>query len=101
MTEPVSESTDGLTARPCRVRLILEPLDMNTPHSALGTPRDRWLASATHVDMARPRASPRELDIASTPQAVTIDLNSTALIVINMQNHFCAPAGMVGLAGGD
>lgn len=74
---------------------------MNTPNSALGTQRDRWLASATHVDMARPRPSPRELDIASTPQAVTIDLNRTALIVIDMQNDFCAPDGMIGLAGGD
>ncbi|CAN5914840.1 pyrimidine utilization protein B [soil metagenome] len=68
---------------------------------SLGTQRNRWIASESHVDMSQPRAAPRKLELPSTPQSVTIDLNRTALLVIDMQNDFCAADGMVGQAGGN
>jgi nicotinamidase-related amidase len=74
---------------------------MTSDPVALGTQRNRWLANATHVDMVNPRSAPRPLGIASTPQAVTIDLARTALIIIDMQNDFCAADGVVDFAGGD
>lgn len=67
----------------------------------LGTPRNHWLASASHVDMSLSGPAPRKLDLPTTPQSVSIDLNRTALVIVDMQNDFCAPDGMVGLAGGD
>jgi nicotinamidase-related amidase len=68
----------------------------------LGTsPQTRWHASAAEVDLAAPVPAPRPLRIASTPQAVTLDLNRSALVVIDMQNDFCAPTGWVDHLGAD
>ena len=68
----------------------------------LGTsPQTQWLASAGHVDMAAPAPSPRPLTIASTPQQVTLDLNRTVLMIIDMQNDFCTRGGWVDHLGAD
>jgi nicotinamidase-related amidase len=61
----------------------------------------RWLASAGHVDMSEPLPPPRPLTIACAPQTVTLDLQRTALLVIDMQNDFCAPGGWVDHLGVD
>jgi nicotinamidase-related amidase len=60
-----------------------------------------WMADAQHVNMALPLSSPRPLRIACQPQDVTIDLQRTALLVIDMQNDFCAPGGWVDHLGVD
>jgi len=60
-----------------------------------------WLASRTLVDMAPPAPPPRLLTLDSTPQQVRLDLNRTALVVIDMQNDFCAPGGWVDHLGAD
>jgi nicotinamidase-related amidase len=70
--------------------------------SPLGPARGpRWLASARHVDMAEPLPPPRPLTIDCAPQTVTLDLQRTALLVIDMQNDFCAPGGWVDHLGAD
>ena len=69
---------------------------------ALGTyEQTRWRAGATQVDMAQPGPPPRPLTIGSTPQQVTLDLERTLLMVIDMQNDFCAGGGWVDHLGAD
>lgn len=54
---------------------------------------NRWSVSAAHADMVRPARAARPVTVAALPKGVTIDLARTALIVIDMQNDFCAPGG--------
>ncbi len=61
----------------------------------------KWGASPKHIDMATPPAPVRPLAIRSAPQNVTLDLNRTAIIVIDMQNDFCAKGGWVDYLGAD
>jgi nicotinamidase-related amidase len=61
----------------------------------------RWLANAEHVDMAEPAPPPRPLSISAAPQSVTVDLERSAFIVIDMQNDFCAKDGWVDHLGVD
>ena len=60
-----------------------------------------WGANAREVDMALPTARPRPLRIAAEPQNVTVDLRRTAMVVIDMQNDFCAKGGLVDTMGFD
>src|SRR5271154_3561030 len=54
-----------------------------------------WHASEEVVDMAMPAPLPVAVTLSSEPQHVTIDLRRTAIIVIDMQNDFCAKDGWV------
>lgn len=74
-----------------------------TKMNPLGAPRagHKWRASTRHVDMATTPARPRPLKIAAAPQDVTIDLKRTAIIVVDMQNDFCAEGGWVDHLGAD
>jgi nicotinamidase-related amidase len=75
---------------------------MSRPPAPLGHPRGhRWLADVEHIDMAQPLPPPRPLKIACEPQDVTLDLQRTALVIIDMQNDFCAPGGWVDHLGAD
>ena len=68
----------------------------------LGIPeRDFYRVSKTAVDMTREVPPIRAVTIAALPQSITIDLNKTALIVIDMQNEFCSPKGWLASAGAD
>jgi nicotinamidase-related amidase len=68
----------------------------------LGPPRGpHWLADARQIDMSQPLPAPRPLTIPCDPQTVTLDLLRTALVVIDMQNDFCAPGGWVDHLGVD
>jgi biuret amidohydrolase len=67
----------------------------------LGNGFHRWRANTSHVDMSLPGPAPRPVKIASEPQQVTLDLERTAMIVIDMQNDFCAKGGWVDHLGVD
>jgi nicotinamidase-related amidase len=68
----------------------------------LGTaPNNRWHVSADAVDLVRAPVPPRPLAFAAEPQAVTIDLAHSAMIVVDMQNDFCHPAGWLAHIGVD
>ena len=69
----------------------------------LGAPRATytWNATARHIDMATPPVPPVPLAIAAAPQNITIDLARSAMIVIDMQNDFCAKGGWVDHLGAD
>ncbi|HLG82235.1 MAG TPA: cysteine hydrolase [Bradyrhizobium sp.] len=60
-----------------------------------------WYASESEVNMAMPQPSPAPVTIACAPQNVTLDLLRTAIVVIDMQNDFCAKGGWVDHIGGD
>lgn len=60
-----------------------------------------WRASADMVDMAMPSPAPVPLRLPTLPQAVTVDLLRTAIVVIDMQNDFCAATGWVDHLGAD
>jgi nicotinamidase-related amidase len=60
-----------------------------------------WRATERVIDMAMPAPTPVPVTIACAPQIVTVDLLRTAVIVIDMQNDFCAPGGWVDHLGAD
>lgn len=85
---------------------------MNTPErnnprpsselAPLGSARGyQWRVNAEHVDMAMPMAQPVPLTVRAEPQSVTLDLRRTAILVIDMQNDFCAKGGWVDHLGVD
>ena len=65
------------------------------------SPQTRWHASPDTVDMAAPPPAPRPLRLAAAPQNLVLDLNRTAIVVIDMQNDFCTQGGWVDHIGGD
>jgi nicotinamidase-related amidase len=68
----------------------------------LGSSRlNQWRVSETEVDLIRRPIEPRPLRIEATPQAVTLDLGRTAILVIDMQNDFCHPDGWLAHIGVD
>ena len=75
---------------------------LDAPGGALGFgPHHQWWASEAEVDMAMAPPAPVPVRIACEPQAVTVDLRRTAIIVIDMQNDFCAKGGWVDHLGAD
>jgi nicotinamidase-related amidase len=61
----------------------------------------QWQATADHIDMSLPLEAPVPLLLPTEPQGVTIDLRRTAVVVIDMQNDFCAKGGWVDHLGAD
>lgn len=72
-----------------------------TPGSLGVSPHTHWLATPQEVDMAPPAPPVRRAHLAAEPQNVVMDLARTAIVVIDMQNDFCAPGGWVEHIGGD
>jgi nicotinamidase-related amidase len=64
------------------------------------TPR-RWLSTPEHVDLAGPPRARRTVLLDALPQSITVDLDRSALIVIDMQNDFCSPGGWLDGIGVD
>jgi nicotinamidase-related amidase len=63
--------------------------------------RNDWGLSAGAVDLRRPPRPARPLTVAAEPQQLTLDLARTALVVVDMQNDFCHPAGWLAGIGVD
>ena len=100
MSQIRAEADDPLPLRPARPSLSSPAAPAGG--GLLGPGRgNHWIARPDHVDMATPFAPPRPLTLASAPQSVTIDLARTALLIIDMQNDFCAPGGWVDHLGVD
>lgn len=61
-----------------------------------------WQVNATHADLSRSSARTlRPHTIAAHGKTLTLDLNRTALIVVDMQNDFCHPQGWLASIGVD
>src|SRR5471030_1197228 len=74
----------------------------NTTDSArLGAGAYAWKVAPTHVDLSMPSPAPAAVTIAAEPQNITIDLKRTAMIVVDMQNDFCASGGWCDYLGAD
>lgn len=65
------------------------------------SPRNTYAVSAAVVDMTRPGPPPRRAQFEAQPQNIVVDLHRTAVVVIDMQNDFCAPGGWFGSLGVD
>ncbi len=63
---------------------------------------NRWLVSERRVDLSRADPRPvRPIDVEAQPQALTLDANRSALVVVDMQNDFCSPGGYLDYRGID
>ena len=66
-------------------------------HSA----REHWRVNADWVDVTRPQAPIRVAALEALPQNLRLDLNQTALVIVDMQNDFCSPGGWLDHIGVD
>ncbi|MBC7610885.1 MAG: isochorismatase family protein [Polaromonas sp.] len=63
---------------------------------------NRWQVSAYKVDLSRADPRPvRAIDVVAQPQTVTVDVNRSALVVVDMQNDFCTKGGYLDYRGID
>ena len=68
----------------------------------LGTPgRNAYRVSETTVDMRRPQAKSRPVELKALPQNLIIDLARSALVIVDMQNDFCCEDGWLSSLGID
>ena len=67
----------------------------------LGTGGYKWLVSDGNVNMAMEPPPSRPITVDAEHQSVTMDLNRTAIVVIDMQNDFCTKDGWVHHLGVD
>lgn len=63
--------------------------------------RNRYALSSNHVDMTRPSAASRRADMPAQPENIAIDLNRTAVVIVDMQNDFCGFGGWFDTLGVD
>jgi len=75
--------------------------DGNEPRALGVRAGNAWQVSTGTVDMTRPARPVRALALEAMPQRVVIDAAKTALIVVDMQNDFCAPDGWLAHIGVD
>ena len=72
------------------------------PQGALGrSPNYYWVASEKEVDMSVAPPAPVRVKIGAQPQNVVLDLRRTAIVIIDLQNDFCAKGGWVDSLGLD
>lgn len=64
-------------------------------------PQNSWDVSADHADLVRPARAALPVTVAAAPKPITFDLAATAIVVIDMQNDFCAPGGWLDGIGVD
>jgi nicotinamidase-related amidase len=74
-----------------------------SPMKAMGShAANRWQVNGTHADLSRADRRPvRPVALAAEPQAVVVDANRCALVVVDMQNDFCAKGGYLDHRGID
>lgn len=63
--------------------------------------RNGYAISDALVDMTRPVPVPRKAVFTAQPQDIAVDLNRTAVVVVDMQNDFCAAGGWFDALGVD
>lgn len=71
------------------------------PIGAIGAPRNHWHANDDEVVLARAVRPPRPCRVDALPSAIVLDLERTAIVVVDMQNDFCHPGGWLASIGVD
>ncbi len=75
---------------------------MNQAMNRLGPgAANSWSVSADAVSLVREPVPPRPVTLPAQPKRVTLDLARTAIIVVDMQDDFCHPAGWLASIGVD
>lgn len=74
---------------------------MTEPRFLGSSRRNQWRVNQCEVDFVRDPLLSRPVAIAARPQNVRLDLARTALVIIDMQNDFCHPAGWLASIGVD
>lgn len=65
-------------------------------------PANRWRVDAARCDLTRAERPPvRPVSITAEPQSVVVDANRSALVIVDMQNDFCAKGGYLDSRGID
>lgn len=68
----------------------------------LGTyANNQYAIDGDRVDMTRPAPAPHTAEIRAQPQNIAIDINRTAVVIVDMQNDFCAHGGWFDTLGVD
>lgn len=67
----------------------------------LGRGANAWRVSDTVADLSRGAGDDSVVSIAARPQRLIVDPTIAAVVVIDMQNDFCAAGGWVAATGGD
>lgn len=65
----------------------------------IGHARNYWRGSKSEVDFRRMDASPAVVSFSAEPQHITMDLNKSAIIIVDMQNDFCTKGGWLDYIG--
>ena len=60
-----------------------------------------WLVSPGSVDMTRQVKPVKRAEIKAQPQSIAVDLNKSALLIVDMQNDFCTKGGWMDSQGID
>jgi nicotinamidase-related amidase len=63
--------------------------------------RNCWSVSETSADLVRQPVPPRPITVQADGKRVTLDLNRSAIIIVDMQNDFCHPEGWLSHIGVD
>lgn len=72
------------------------------PPALMGaTPENAWQVSPALVDMTRPGKPVRRMKVPAKPQEIVVDLNKSALLIVDMQNDFCTRGGWLDSKGID
>ena len=65
------------------------------------TPSNAWQVTPDLVDMSRPAKPVRRMRLDAQPQAIVVDVNKSALLIVDMQNDFCSKGGWMDSKGID
>ncbi|WP_008311994.1 cysteine hydrolase family protein [Leptolyngbya sp. PCC 6406] len=67
----------------------------------LGLAPNCWSVTAETADLTRPPVPLRAITLATDTKDISLDLNKTACLVVDMQNDFCHPDGWLASIGVD
>lgn len=67
----------------------------------LGNRKSGWRVSRERVDLRRELRRPVPAAIDAQPQNLTLDLEKSAIVIVDMQNDFCSPGGWLDSIGVD
>ncbi|OBZ19015.1 isochorismatase [Bacillus sp. FJAT-27264] len=67
----------------------------------LGNYKSGWKVSKEWVDLRRESRQPLHISIEAKPQNLTLDLEKSAIVIVDMQNDFCTPGGWLHSIGVD